>query len=142
VNGSRGKRTRGDRFIVRVLLRDAVSTTILNCHAPSFTNQPSPAHLHTVQTRPVHCNKPCPKSLGKSASPSPLVTTGRPKFTPKTAPSLPRSPPHLIHPSLDRTHSPPQTASGSNQPFCHNTLSGPTDTPTSHMARCVTFAWK
>jgi len=35
-----------------------------------------------------------------------------------------RSPPHLIHPSLDRPHSLPQTASGSNQPFCHSTLSG------------------
>jgi len=38
--------------------------------------------------------------------------------------------PHLIRPSFDRLHSPPQTASGSNQPFCHNTLSGPTDQPT------------
>jgi len=27
---------------------------------------------------------------------------------PKTAPSLRRSPPHLIHPFLDRPHSPPQ----------------------------------
>jgi len=30
--------------------------------------------------------------------------------------------PHLIHPSLDRPLSPPQTASGSNQPFCHSSL--------------------
>jgi len=29
---------------------------------------------------------------------------------------------HLIHPFLDRPHLPPQTASGSNQPFCHNSL--------------------
>jgi len=35
--------------------------------------------------------------------------------------------PYLIHPSLDRQHSPPQTASGRNQPFCHNTLSRQTD---------------
>jgi len=58
----------------------------------------------------------------------PLVTTGRPKFTPKL-PSLPFDDdhPNLIHPSLDRAHSPPQTASGSSQPFCHNTLFGPTD---------------
>jgi len=28
--------------------------------------------------------------------------------------------PYLIHPSLDRPHSPPQTASRSNQPCCHN----------------------
>jgi len=36
--------------------------------------------------------------------------------------------PYLIHPSLDRPHSPPQTASESIQQFCHNTLSGHTDT--------------
>jgi len=35
--------------------------------------------------------------------------------------------PHLIHPSLDRPHSPSKTASGSYQPFCHSTLSGLTD---------------
>ena len=34
---------------------------------------------------------------------------------------------NLIHPFLNRPHSPSQTASGSNQPFCHSTLSGPTD---------------
>jgi len=47
------------------------------------------------------------------------------KFTRKTAPS-----PSTItnpYPSLDRPHSPPQTASGSNQPFCHNTFSGQRD---------------
>jgi len=53
--------------------------------------------------------------------------------------SLPQSnlgraalPPHLTHPSsADPTHqSPPQTASRSNQPFLHNTLSGQTDGPT------------
>jgi len=38
--------------------------------------------------------------------------------------------PYLIHPSLNRFHSPSQTASGSAQPFCHSTLSGPTDTQT------------
>jgi len=35
--------------------------------------------------------------------------------------------PRLIHPSLDRPNSPSQTASGSNQSFCHNTLSEQTD---------------
>jgi len=34
---------------------------------------------------------------------------------------------HLIHPSLDRPYSPPQTASGSIQPFCHSTISGQRD---------------
>jgi len=55
---------------------------------------------------------------------SPLVTMGRPKFSPKTA-AFPFRwlSPHLIHPSLHRPHSPSQTASGSNQPFCHSTLS-------------------
>jgi len=52
-----------------------------------------------------------------------LVTVGRPKFTPKTAPSLRRSPPHLILPSFDWPHSRSQTASGSTQPFCNSTLS-------------------
>jgi len=30
----------------------------------------------------------------------------------------------LPPPALDRSYSPPQTASGSSQPFCHSTLSG------------------
>jgi len=37
---------------------------------------------------------------------------------------------YLIHLSLDRPYSPFQTASGSNQPFCHSTLSRQTDRPT------------
>ena len=37
---------------------------------------------------------------------------------------------HLIHPSIDRPHSPSQTASRSIQPFCHSTLFGPTHTDT------------
>ena len=40
-------------------------------------------------------------------------------YSPQTAPSLRRSPPNLIHPYRARPHSPPQTASGSNQPCCH-----------------------
>ena len=39
-----------------------------------------------------------------------------------------RSPFNLIHPSLDRPHPPPQTASRSNQPFCHSTRDRPIDT--------------
>ena len=42
---------------------------------------------------------------------------------------------HLIHPSLDRPHSPPKTASGSTQPFCHSTLSGQTDRQTDGWSR-------
>ena len=38
--------------------------------------------------------------------------------------------PHLIHPSLDRPYSPTQTASRSNQPFCHSTTFGQSDRQT------------
>jgi len=55
---------------------------------------------------------------------------GRPKFTPKSAPSASTITTPSNTPILDRHHSPPQTASGSTQPFCHNTLSGPTDRQT------------
>jgi len=67
--------------------------------------------------------------------PTPIVYNGTLQIHPKLPKLLippQRSPPNLIHPSLDRPHSPSQTASTSNQPFCHSTLSGPTDrhTPT------------
>ena len=52
------------------------------------------------------------------------------KPPPETAIPLGYVDPCLIHPSLDRPHSPSQTASGSNQPFCHNTISGQTSTQT------------
>ena len=65
---------------------------------------------------------------------SPLVTMGRPKFTPKTAPSPSTiTTLHLIHPSLNQPYSPSQTASGSTQPFCHSTLSGQTDRSTHRL---------
>jgi len=44
---------------------------------------------------------------------------------------------HLIHASLNQLYSPPQTASGSNQPFCHNTLSGPTNRQTDRPTNSV-----
>jgi len=37
---------------------------------------------------------------------------------------------HLIHPSLDRRHSPPQTAPRSNQPFFHSSPTGQIDRQT------------
>ena len=52
---------------------------------------------------------------------------------PNSPPKLPlllrRSPPksNTVHPFLDRPLSPPQTVSGSNQPFRHNTLCGQND---------------
>jgi len=70
---------------------------------------------------------------------SPLVTMECPTFTLKAAPSLRRSPPHLIYPFVDRPHSPHQTASRSNQPFCHNT---PPDRPTDRQTdKRQTVAW-
>ena len=76
-----------------------------------------------------------PKSFGKAATRSPNDYNGTLQIRPKTAPSLRRSPPHLIHPSLDRPNSPSQTASGSNQPFCHSTLSGQIDRQTDRWER-------
>jgi len=58
--------------------------------------------------------------LHNDATNSPLVTMGRPKFTPKTALHLRRSPPKFSTPYQARPHSSPQTASGSNQLFCHS----------------------
>ena len=49
--------------------------------------------------------------------------------------SLSQSPPHLIHPSLDRLHSPLQTASGSNQSFFHNSSTRQTDQQTDRQTK-------
>jgi len=59
------------------------------------------------------------------ATKAPLVTMVWPKFTPKTSPS-PSTITTRIHASLYRLHSLPQMASGSNQSFCHSTLSSQT----------------
>jgi len=61
-----------------------------------------------------------------------LVSMGHPKNCPFP---FDDNHPHLIHLSLSRPHSPPQTASGSIQPFCHNTLCGQTDRPTDRWSR-------
>jgi len=55
-------------------------------------------------------------------SKSPLVTMGRPKFNPKTAPSPSTIITRTNTSILDRPHSPSQMAPGYTQPFCHNTL--------------------
>jgi len=47
---------------------------------------------------------------------APIVTMRCPKFTPKTAPSLQWSPPHLIHPSLNRPSHHPKRH---QDPFSH-----------------------
>jgi len=58
---------------------------------------------------------------------------------PKHSLTLGASGPHLIHEYVSRPHSPPQTLAGSNQLFCHSTLSGPTDRHT-HRHR-PTYGW-
>jgi len=109
-------------------------------------NQRPPGHLQALRVvPPKKLNKSSPKLFGKSASPPrtfaqlrnkvPTGYNGTPHIHPPKLPlSLRRSTPYLIHPSLDRPHSPLQTASRSNLPFWHGILSGPTDTPTDrHM---------
>jgi len=60
-----------------------------------------------------------------------MVTLAMPHVYPQNCPfPFDDLHPRLIHPSLDLLHSPPQTASRSNQPFYHNSLAGQTDRPT------------
>jgi len=102
------------------------STLPLEAHGTHLIHQWLAGHHSPSQTtaRSVYA------LLHNYATTSPLVTMGRPKFTPQNCPSLQRSPSYLTHLSLDRPHSPSQTASGSNQPFCRSTISGQTDRPT------------
>jgi len=97
---------------------------------PSNTLIPPKTPLTTPKTaRLVHA------ILHNYTTKSPLVTMGCPKFTPKTAPS----------PSTISTQSynliprptPLTTPNGirSNQPFCNNTLSRPTDKQTDRRNR-------
>jgi len=78
---------------------------------------------------------PVQSNLGRAASQSRISYNGTPQVHPKTAPSLRRWPPHLIHRSIDRPNSPSQTASEYNQPFCHSTLFGQTDRQTDKWDR-------
>jgi len=68
-------------------------------------------------------------TLAQLYNKAPIGYIGMPQIHPQNC-LFPSTITHLIHPSLDRPHLPSQTASGSNQPFCHSTLSGPTDRPT------------
>jgi len=76
------------------------------------------------------------QTTARSVHPFPHTMQKSPHWLQWNAPNLPlKLPlpfddhhPHLIHPSLIRPHLPFQTASGPNQPFCHNTLSGHTYT--------------
>ena len=87
------------------------------------SNTPMPTPLTPQMTaRSVH-------ALSHNyATKSPLVTMECPTFNPKTASSpFNDLQSHLIHHSLNLSHSPPQTASRSNQPFFHNSSTEQTD---------------
>ena len=70
-------------------------------------------------------------ALGQLCGKVSIGYNGTPQIYPQNCPfPFDDHHPHLIHPSLDRPLSPPQTASGSNQTFCHSTLFRQTDRPT------------
>ena len=85
-----------------------------------------------MDARKTH--KKSQSNLGRAGSPPlmeriSLVTVGCPHLSPNCPfPSTICTTSNTLNPR--RPHSPPQTASGSNQPFCHSTPFGQTDRPT------------
>jgi len=79
----------------------------------SNENKSSPSHWEKAHCRP-HAENP-------------IVTKGCPQLTPKLPLPLWRTPAPSKTPICHQSHSPPQIASGSNQPFCCITLSKLTD---------------
>jgi len=62
-------------------------------------------------------------NLRRARRKGPTGHNGTPQVHPKICPfPFDDHHSHLIHPSRDRPLSPPQTTSGSNQPFCHSSL--------------------
>jgi len=89
---------------------------------PSNTSMPGPTPLNSQMTaRSLYA---LPHNY---ATKSPLITMGHPIFTPKTTPfpSTITTPSNTPIPQLTPLTS--QTASSSNQSFCHSTLCGRTD---------------
>ena len=110
---------------MNLLLFCVASNVLMNKKAPRIT-------ISIVEQKFIHfaiTNKKFQSNFGRAASPplmaennyatkSPLVTMGRPKFTPENC-SFPLGNLQPIiglqlHPSIDRPHSPPLTASRSN----------------------------
>jgi len=91
----------------------------------SNTPMPGPSTLNTSNNSSISS---C--TAHNYATKSPFITMGQCKSPPKLPLPLQRSPPHLIHPSLDWPHSPSQTVSRANQPFCHSKLFRSTDRQT------------
>jgi len=98
---------------------------LFEAHGPNLVHQ-HPLHSPSQMTaRSLYA------LLHNYATKSPLVTNtmGHPNSPPKLSLPLQHHQQNLIHPFLNLPLSPPQTASGSNLPFCHNALCGQTDGP-------------
>jgi len=94
-------------------------------HATSIHRQNSQhLHLALLAVQAVRPNNAGSDMITRNPK---VIYNGMPHVYPKLSPFR-RSPLHLIHQSLDRPNSPPQTASKSNQPFATVTLR--TDRPT------------
>jgi len=96
---------------------------------------PPVCYIHTTVTTSMHAIS------HNYATKSPLVTMPFPHLLPKLSLPLRRSPTHLIHPSVDRPHSSPQTASRYNQPFFHNSPIRQTDRMTDRPTDRQTDRW-
>ena len=119
----------------------------LTSSGKNYIAQGFPLNYRVMQYVCVSCmrsNRKFQSNLGKAASPplrQRMTTPQSPYWLQRDVPHLPTKLlcpfhdhlSHLIYSSLDRPHSPPQTASGSNQPFCHSTFFGHTDRPTEEM---------
>ena len=110
---------------VRIHARN--SPFVLRHVDPSNTSMPGPTPLTIPNDSSIAV---------RTSAQLPLVTMRPPKSPPKLSLPFDDHHPHLIHPSLDRPHSPPKTASRSNQPFCQSTLCGQTDRPTDRPGEC------
>jgi len=128
-------------LIIKIITRNPkVIWEELHCH-PSRQRMDSPAacamptadeyNHSTDSTQHSHHRSTSMHAIPHNyTTKSPLVTMGCPTFTPKLPFLLRWSPPHLIYPSLDWSHSPPQTASRSNNPFFHNSPTNRQTDPT------------
>ena len=102
-----------------------------NIHSPPLYIQSINQSINDLFTGLIIITSPAQSNLERAASQCSHWLQWDAPNSPHTCPFyFDDHHPHLIHPSLDRPHSPSQTVSGSTQPFCHNTLCGQTDRPT------------
>jgi len=117
-------------------------------HHPSQQRMDSPtvcdAHFRRVQSlshcmlHPHHSTTLMHAISCNYATKSPLFQQDASHFPPDLPFPLQRSPPPLIHPSLDRSNSPPQMTSRSKQPF---SILQPLDRPTDRHINRRTDGW-